>query len=144
MLWTALCLALVSWPLQVFSHATTCNNGSYSAFMVGSVTTTPLLLGIAFLLLANRRTSGLRVAAAIAVAACQSTMVLFDVDIVINAIVHGTPCGPDYVDAFEQVSTLHRLFIIFAYLVMPLANILLACLFILRSARLAQRRDLNV
>ena len=144
MLWTALCLALLSWPLQVFSHATTCNNGSYSAFMAGSVTTTPLLLAIAFFLLANRKTSRSRVAAAIAVAACQFTMVLFDIDIVINTIVHGTPCGADYGDAFVQVSALHRLLIIFAYLVMPLVNILLACLFILRSERLKQRRGLNV
>lgn len=137
MLWGALCLALMSWPLQVFSHATTCNNGSYSAFMAGSIVTAPLLVGLAVLLVvANVRASKPPIAAAIAIVTCQFTMLLFDADIVFNSIAYGTPCGADMVDAFVQVSALDRLFIIFAYLVMPLVNILLGGSLIRQSKRL--------
>ena len=144
MIWGAFCLALVSWPLQVFSHATTCNNGSYSAFLAGSVITTPLLLVMAVLLLSNRKSSGPGIWAAIALTACLFTMVLFDTDIVFDTIVHGTPCGAHMADALTQVSPLHRLLIVFAYLVMPVVNIVLAGRFILRSARVTQNGDLDV
>lgn len=130
--WT-LPLLLLTMLLQVFSHATTCNQGSIDAYWLGATRTLPMLLIVGAVLagsllrLRRYNRSWLLIVSIVGIVIL-ITVVWLNSDIWIGAIWYGTPCFGFRAFPGAHVAPMERAVIAFAYLVLPVANIVLyAC-----------------
>lgn len=128
---------LIALPLQVLGYATTCTQGDSGSAIAGSLFSTPLLILSLALLLRAQFGGPSRPPRAVLNALALVLMLMTTKGIWLNTLMFGTPCGEDF--TFYGIESHGWWLIVLAYLVLPIANLMLCLSLGLRSIKRATK-----